>query len=1382
MTRPKMRSNKKPDFSAWPDSINVLSMVFALSSFSASNVNASSNHDAIFFGSDTGLDYNSLSSPFYASGQAGTAINLFDNTVLFENADAYHFFKDLVSGAITAGLYASVPLLYSVIAYHASKQFPDQKKWLSLSVKGLTVTMGGVATAMTIVDVVPRAVNHASRLRQNQAARRSCNNRSEPMPVLPMSSWASEHLFMSVKFDQRDSGTLVVKRLRPERQGLSANASAPIEFGTGKSTPSASRSDSHWQHLESVMALEHIDSLSLSVTSSEDERYLELITETSTEVTRLLMPILSDLSWDIEKYSNYCVDYKDGQPLLSVFQPAVIHAVANALSSESQVALHETLELLSSDTVVVSKASQKKLGAVVDLGEGGQVMHSDQSGWFSLSSGFILLAEHSTDEEELLEIAESPYWAQAKASMKSRQVVIPEYLLTAGSTIARAVMNGYAVKHLNHFYWNQVLQSYTDSTFARQSHAGTPEAIGAPPLSTDSAATTQPQATDISHLSAVSQWNTEESQSLVTQAQRWVAGKVFSGENLKSNALVRSVYDTRWKMMSSLGASFMFTTGEAASSMFDSDSDDDVKPLTLKPKATQGVSKSETIKAMRMRALENLVDQFLRTELANFDFVELYNFSMLQRQDVTHKQLLTWDAQYRANPELGFRALGITSPEKLKPLIGAIVHSKKSAEHFGEELSVDNLQFHRQLSTALDYENRQTTQELTFEYNVIKYTMDDFAKVLSAQSMQKILLTESFLRGKTVSSKLVCEYRLNFVFGEIYQLRNPESAPPKPHFLNKAGPGSSDYYPVYELLENAKEIGQYFGLNEGESVGAALLSLIQAKELNDKLKKVLKKKAGGKYAEESSIAEALEKIMVSAWSLQLGDTGTKALREQLSEIAIRGFRKNIFLDVIHQELKNNQPPAYTPLGGMPVVAPHVFPTTPAAFFPFAGVHQPQAAATAGRQPYWQYPQPPVQQPLYPPVSSPSVVPLPVPYVRPVESESGMKTLEYKTFLSSYSEICETIGASAIEIMDKLFEKKMISQATMQSIKAKLTHNGESQAGSALASVILDRIKNRSDDFHNFIEILSQMSELLPLQRKLSAPFMAKSEVIPGFNQLAITPQVTAPQVSSVQSVYSYQGTYGVLPPQPSAQQPYGDNTPEYKTVKALQVRLELALSGSNRELVHWLEGKGVMTESKVNRILNVRSGLSEDEIAAEVVKDIKKRINLDPTAYHSLYQELHRYGNRYTPILRQLDQEYAKHSGSATNPVTQASYVPQRQYTSHPQAAQPHYTGQASSALTLPSIMALKDTRGQSINVIEKIGTSYHNFGVQLLNDHSGDIIDSIIREKRERASDINREIIRRWMQGNGKQPVSWNTFISTLNDIGLRTLVSQIQNAVFVR
>ena len=83
------------------------------------------------------------------------------------------------------------------------------------------------------------------------------------------------------------------------------------------------------------------------------------------------------------------------------------------------------------------------------------------------------------------------------------------------------------------------------------------------------------------------------------------------------------------------------------------------------------------------------------------------------------------------------------------------------------------------------------------------------------------------------------------------------------------------------------------------------------------------------------------------------------------------------------------------------------------------------------------------------------------------------------------------------------------------------------------------------------------------------------------------------------------------------------------------------------------------------------------------------------------------------------------------------------------------------------------------MGLVEKVGTDYSSFGVMLLQDSSGEKICAIEKEKRGNVADINREILRLWLQGKGKQPVTWNTLTTVLADIMRDDLAKMISSII---
>ena len=95
---------------------------------------------------------------------------------------------------------------------------------------------------------------------------------------------------------------------------------------------------------------------------------------------------------------------------------------------------------------------------------------------------------------------------------------------------------------------------------------------------------------------------------------------------------------------------------------------------------------------------------------------------------------------------------------------------------------------------------------------------------------------------------------------------------------------------------------------------------------------------------------------------------------------------------------------------------------------------------------------------------------------------------------------------------------------------------------------------------------------------------------------------------------------------------------------------------------------------------------------------------------------------------------------------------------------------------TLPELLRLS-VGDRKINVIEEIGAEYYELGILLLQDKTGAKIEEIMDGNR-RGRDITRNILSRWIKGEGKQPVTWATLVTELSECGLTELADNIHSA----
>ena len=105
-------------------------------------------------------------------------------------------------------------------------------------------------------------------------------------------------------------------------------------------------------------------------------------------------------------------------------------------------------------------------------------------------------------------------------------------------------------------------------------------------------------------------------------------------------------------------------------------------------------------------------------------------------------------------------------------------------------------------------------------------------------------------------------------------------------------------------------------------------------------------------------------------------------------------------------------------------------------------------------------------------------------------------------------------------------------------------------------------------------------------------------------------------------------------------------------------------------------------------------------------------------------------------------------------------------------------TVKATDRPTLPQLTYFK-TQSGSVNITEQIGTSYRNLGLHLLEDANGVVTKAITDQYHHNAATINYDILQRWIQGAGMQPVQWSTLIDVLKKIELSPLAKEIADSL---
>lgn len=84
---------------------------------------------------------------------------------------------------------------------------------------------------------------------------------------------------------------------------------------------------------------------------------------------------------------------------------------------------------------------------------------------------------------------------------------------------------------------------------------------------------------------------------------------------------------------------------------------------------------------------------------------------------------------------------------------------------------------------------------------------------------------------------------------------------------------------------------------------------------------------------------------------------------------------------------------------------------------------------------------------------------------------------------------------------------------------------------------------------------------------------------------------------------------------------------------------------------------------------------------------------------------------------------------------------------------------------TMPELLCFSDKKQ---NIAVRVGANYSKFGIFLLEDRDGGIIDALEAEHCKNAEKINMAILKQWLQGKGLKPVTWSTLVNVLKKVGM--------------
>ena len=109
------------------------------------------------------------------------------------------------------------------------------------------------------------------------------------------------------------------------------------------------------------------------------------------------------------------------------------------------------------------------------------------------------------------------------------------------------------------------------------------------------------------------------------------------------------------------------------------------------------------------------------------------------------------------------------------------------------------------------------------------------------------------------------------------------------------------------------------------------------------------------------------------------------------------------------------------------------------------------------------------------------------------------------------------------------------------------------------------------------------------------------------------------------------------------------------------------------------------------------------------------------------------------------------------------------------------YISSCKSADDRPTLPTLRDFPGKDrhIDIAAQIGTDYSKLGTLLLDDNSGKKVDNIVKSKLGDSVDIAVAILKVWVKGKGRTPVTWQTLVTCLRKTGLNVLADDIEDII---
>ena len=85
----------------------------------------------------------------------------------------------------------------------------------------------------------------------------------------------------------------------------------------------------------------------------------------------------------------------------------------------------------------------------------------------------------------------------------------------------------------------------------------------------------------------------------------------------------------------------------------------------------------------------------------------------------------------------------------------------------------------------------------------------------------------------------------------------------------------------------------------------------------------------------------------------------------------------------------------------------------------------------------------------------------------------------------------------------------------------------------------------------------------------------------------------------------------------------------------------------------------------------------------------------------------------------------------------------------------------------------------KNIKIIQKTNTHYTELAMHLLNDDNCDIVSGLEEKCHHDPVKIITAVYKKWIDGTGRTPVTWQTLVDVLKEIELHSLADEIGTAL---